>query len=141
MDELGKWGWIALKLEEMHEHKLSEMAAEIDEHMQELYGTTITPRWSEQYEITVNDYNKLKHDDFKGKLRFLEDISTATKFCVACFKSNWECTECKYGETYGVCIIDVCIIDDLSEYNTFSLEIRNEINTERTGDDIIAHLF
>jgi len=134
MCELGKWGWIALKLEEMHECKLSEMAQKIDDHMNELYGTTITLAWLNNYKPVDLKYTLLAKDDFKGKLSYLSLIASSIQFCVACNIDT--CGEsCRYRDKYGGCA------EDTTEYKQFTNALTKEIHTERTGDDLIVHLF
>jgi len=97
---VSKWQYIAEMLNGDGQHELAKKALEIEGHLKEIYGNTVSPLFTSDYE-----QNKLNKDVYKVAMR--------GGYCVACNKSLGMCTNCKYGNLYGMC-------DDItSEFRKF----------------------
>jgi len=121
-----KWEWIEEKLRELGYSDLADMAKEIEQHLKEIYGNTVTEEWSRNYKLVNISYDEWSTD--RGRLLDICRVSDDRTYCVACDRArrkvgSWFCCNaCEYGELYGRCS------DKESEYDRFNMALRAKLS-------------
>ncbi|GCC10030.1 hypothetical protein IPdc08_00048 [archaeon] len=109
--KVGKWKYIAQRLEKESFSKMAEKARQIEKHLKEIYSETITVDFQKDYKSGVVDKMPLRH------------VIKANSYCVGCGQAgtileSGKCNACLYGRKYGICD------DPHSEFGIFFKEIQ-----------------
>ena len=109
--KVGKWKYIAQRLEKENFSKMAEKARQIEKHLKEIYSETITVDFQKDYKSGVVDKMPLRH------------VIKANSYCVGCgqagtISESGKCNACLYGRKYGICD------DPHSEFGMFFKEIQ-----------------